>query len=550
MIRSESRSFAACVSLGVAFASLAASVSLADPVDRPVFPEGEAVPRSMTPAELRFVEQNPLVAAQRGATAPPNSDGLRATAEYEPVHGICLAWEGQASWLNILRDMAVQITNAGEAYVYIACDTASEANSVISTLTSAGANMSRVKTMVRGTDTIWIRDYGPRYAYLGDVRVVIDHTYNRPRFSDNAYNGWFAQQLDHGYYELPLVHGGGNYHLNSQTRGFATELIGNENPSLSDAEIQDIWFEYQGIQTQLTAAYPSFVDSTQHIDMWLQVVGPQAAVISDWPYNVGSTQDQVADALAAQLTGEGWDITRVPARSISGTHYTYTNVVMCNDIVLVPTYTNSSVSFLNQQVLDAWQSALPDKTIVPINCEGIVWASGVMHCITMHIPEHLGGENPTAYLDSLRGGQSLDPGDTVAINWLTDAPTPDPVPLTISIDLSTDGGQSYQTSIASGLSDIGVFIWTVPDIGTDQARIRITASDAEGRTGSDSSPANFSITGTPLCPGDVDGDGGVDLDDLNAVLTNFGQQTSEGDADNSGSVDLDDLTIVLSNFGC
>ncbi len=550
MPRSLPRSVALSASIGVAFASVGSSVSLATPVERPVFEEGEAVPRFMTPAELRWVEQNPIVAAQRGATAAPNSDGLRATAEYEPVHGICLAWEGQASWTNILREMAVHITTAGEAYVYIACDTTSEANSVMNTLNAAGANMSRVRTMIRSTDSIWIRDYGPRYAYLGDVRIGIDHTYNRPRFLDNAYNSWFVQQLDHGYYELPLVHGGGNYHLNSQTRGFATELIDNENPGLSLADIQDIWFEYQGIQTQITDAYPSFVDSTQHIDMWLQVVGPQAAVISDWPYNVGSTQDQVADGLAAQLASEGWAITRVPARSISGTHYTYTNVVMCNDIVLVPTYTNGSVSFLNQQALDAWAAALPDKTIIPINCQGIVTAAGVMHCITMHIPAHLGGENPTAYLDTLRGGESLDPGESVAIRWLTDAPTPDPVPLTISIDLSTDGGQTYSTPIVSGLPDTGIYFWTVPDIGTDQARIRVTAAIDQARTGHASSPANFSITGTPLCTGDADGDGDVDLDDLNMVLTNFGQQTSQGDADGSGTVDLDDLNMVLSNFGC
>jgi len=550
MTRSLPRHFATSACLGALAASLMASASFAEPVERPSYPQDEAVPRSLTPEERRWLEHNPLVAPDRGVTPAPNSDGLRATAEYEPIHGICLAWNGPTSWRNILREMAVHITTTGEAYVYIACDTVSIANSVMSSLASAGADMSRVRTMVRPTDTIWIRDYGPRYAYLGDVRIGIDHTYNRPRFNDNAYNSWFVQQLDHGYFELPLIHGGGNYHLNSSFRGFATELIGDENPGLSDPEIVDIWFDYQGVDTQLTPAYPSFIDSTQHIDMWLQVVGPQAAVISNWPFNAGSIQAQVADGLADQLTGEGWTVTRVPARSVNGTHYTYTNVVLCNDIVLVPTYTNGSVSFLNQQALDAWADAMPGKTIIPINCQNIVTASGVMHCITMHIPAHLGGENPTAYLDTLRGGQTLNPGDSVAIRWLTDAPTPDPVPLTVSIDLSTNGGQSFQTSIATGLADTGEYIWTVPDIGTTQARIRITASDPQGRTGSNASPANITITGTPQCPGDVNGDGTVDLNDLNLVLTNFGQQTSEGDADGNGIVDLDDLNIVLSNFGC
>lgn len=51
------------------------------------------------------------------------------------------------------------------------------------------------------------------------------------------------------------------------------------------------------------------------------------------------------------------------------------------------------------------------------------------------------------------------------------------------------------------------------------------------------------------CFGDVTGDRAVDLDDLNLVLTSFGQQTSSGDANGDGSVNLDDLNIVLTAFG-
>lgn len=53
----------------------------------------------------------------------------------------------------------------------------------------------------------------------------------------------------------------------------------------------------------------------------------------------------------------------------------------------------------------------------------------------------------------------------------------------------------------------------------------------------------------PLVTGDADGNGIVNLDDLNIVLTNFSQQTSTGDVDNDGVVDLNDLNIVLSTFG-
>lgn len=58
----------------------------------------------------------------------------------------------------------------------------------------------------------------------------------------------------------------------------------------------------------------------------------------------------------------------------------------------------------------------------------------------------------------------------------------------------------------------------------------------------------FQPSGTN-CPADVNGDGTVNLDDLDIVLSNFGQQTSNGDTNSDGTVNLDDLDAVLSAFG-
>lgn len=51
------------------------------------------------------------------------------------------------------------------------------------------------------------------------------------------------------------------------------------------------------------------------------------------------------------------------------------------------------------------------------------------------------------------------------------------------------------------------------------------------------------------CPADVTGDGFIDLADLNAVLSAFGQASDSGDANGDGSVDMTDLNIVLGAFG-
>jgi hypothetical protein len=50
------------------------------------------------------------------------------------------------------------------------------------------------------------------------------------------------------------------------------------------------------------------------------------------------------------------------------------------------------------------------------------------------------------------------------------------------------------------------------------------------------------------CPGDLDGDQDVDLDDLTLLLQNFNSGPG-GDIDGDDDTDLDDLTLLLQNFG-
>ena len=505
------------------------------------YPEGEEVPRHLTEEELKWIERHPIVAPLRGTVEAPSGDVI-CVAEYEPMDAILLAWEG---FSDIVAQMAANITTVGDATALIMVDSTSEQASALSQINSYGGDTNRVQFVVRTTDTIWIRDYGPRYIYENGCRVIVDHTYNRPRPNDNALNSYLAPHLQHGYYEIPLVHGGGNFHLNSDGYGWATELIEDENPSLSEQAIREYWEEFQNLDVTITDAFPTSVDYTQHIDMWMCWASDTTCIISDWPYDANSIQDQICDTTASTLQSLGYDVVRIPARSQGGTHYTYVNAVICNDLVLVPSYSNAQIVQHNQEAVDGWQDACPDKTIVVVPCEDIVSLSGVMHCICMHVPKHSGGQVPLAYLQYPNGGETLTANQTIQIRWLADD---DEGVEFVDIEYSSNAGNTWGL-IASQIPHSGSFSWSVPDQNTEQGWIRITATDNDSLYATDYGDGQFSIVGGTVV-GDVTGDGIINIIDILAVMANWGPCTvgCSTDINGDGDTNVSDLLIVIANW--
>lgn len=530
-----------------------------------VFPEGADIPRSMTQAERDYMalhpaQQNPFT-DRVGGTRPPGP--IKCPGEYAPAQAILMSWDGTTAQNNILATMAKHITTTGNADVYMVVDTVSEQTTVTTSLTSAGANMSRVKFFVRTTDSIWIRDYGPRFIYIGTagvpgqgaVRGIIDHVYNRPRPNDDAFPLWFGPSgfasKKFSVYDLGMTHGGGNFHLDSIGRSFATELVENENTSLTPSDIINTWHVFQNVNTTILPPFPTSIDSTQHIDMWMQIISDNRVIISDWPANAGSTQDVICDNAAVQLAGMGYTVFRTPARSLSGTHYTYANMVVCNDLVLLPTYANSTMTSAghNAQALAAVQQAfdfnndgIPDKTIVQVPCDALATSAGVMHCIVMHVPAHLGapginGQCPTAHVSTLNSPATLNPGQVFPLTWLTDD---DKNIGTIDIHYSANGGVSFPLTVAANISDSGTLNWNVPNHPTAKARIRVTVRDLDGNSATDINDVNFTVSGTP-CPADINLDSYVDdidfvqfagaYDELTSLLGDFNDDGYTDDAD-------------------
>lgn len=375
------------LTIACAVALAAISPAWAEPPqkDDPKYPDG--LPRYMTDEEKALpLPQPPL----GGEPRTPPTGAIRCPAEYEPCQGLLFAWEG---YTTILTEMIRLLTTLDPAAIaYVVVDTASEQTSVTSTLTSAGADMSQVQFIVRTTDSVWIRDYGPRYIFENGFKAIIDHTYNRPRPNDNAFNDYLATLWSQPQYDIPLTHGGGNFHLFSNGEAFMTSLIQTENPGLTAQQIKDLYRDYQNVDLTIYTGFPTNVDSTQHIDMWMFPLADNKVIIGQYSGTSSYPPKTITDNAAADLTGRGYTVYRTPgwnsgSGGYNGTHYTYTNAVVCNDLFLISKFGGSYTS-QDATALSVYQSALPGKTIRQINCSSIITAAGAMHCIVMHVPAY------------------------------------------------------------------------------------------------------------------------------------------------------------------
>jgi agmatine deiminase len=451
------------------------------------YPEGKDIPKYMTREEAR--RWNPPSLPR--STAPPPGP-IWNPGEHEEMDGILISWRGSTSQQNVLVDIAKHVTGpAGRAHIYTVVNSTATQNTVSAQFAGAGVNMNRVRFIVAPTDTIWIRDYGPRYIYQGQVRSIVDHTYNRPRPNDDLFPTVFAGYKNHARYTIPLIHGGGNFHNDSVGRSFVTRLINQENPSLSEGQIRDLWWDYQRVDTAFHNRFPTNVDSTGHIDMWMQVVSDNRVIISYWPNNPGSTQAIICDNAATIMAANGWTVYRTPAILSGGVHYTYTNSVICNDVVMMPTYTGfTGAATRNAEALAVFQQAFPNRQVVQVNAQPLITSAGALHCVTMHVPAHLGGENPTAIVLSPTQGTAVTGGQPMTIEWLADDNN---AVQNVDIYYRTEWHGRDYAPLALGIPNTGSHTLTTPSLPSRFCKVMIVASDFDGNTGVAFSEGFFEI---------------------------------------------------------
>jgi len=337
----------------------------------------------------------------------PAALGFRMPPEWHPHAATWLAWpkdpltwpervpQVETAFLQIMAALAPHET------VNLLVDDEATEESVRARCTFAGSanvRFHRIKT----TDS-WIRDYGPNF--LIDGRGAL------------AYNDWIFNAWGDKYDELKtddaipklletvlrvprfepgIVMEGGSIEVNGAGVVMTTEqclLNPNRNPHLDRAGVERYLQDYLGVEKVLWLGEGIVGDDTDgHIDDIARFVAPNVIVcaLEDDPADdnyklLRDNYERLQQARDAR--GRPYEIHALPMPGLLGGREdrlpaSYANFYIANGVVLLPVFGHSN----DARAAAVLQRLMPDRRIIPINAESLVWGMGTIHCLSQQQP--------------------------------------------------------------------------------------------------------------------------------------------------------------------
>jgi agmatine deiminase len=219
---------------------------------------------------------------------------------------------------------------------------------------------------------------------------------------DNSIPARLESLLNIPRFEPGIVMEGGSIEVNGAGCLLTTEqclLNPNRNPRLDRAEIEQYLKDYVGVQKVVWLGDGIVGDDTDgHIDDIARFVSPTTivCVVEDDPAdaNYKLLQDNL-DRLRymTNAQGQAFEILTLPMpgtisgkssirRDLERLPASYANFYIANGVVLAPVFGHAN----DARALETIRRVFPNRRVVGINCEPLVWGMGTIHCVTQQQP--------------------------------------------------------------------------------------------------------------------------------------------------------------------
>ncbi|HUS11480.1 MAG TPA: agmatine deiminase family protein [Pyrinomonadaceae bacterium] len=366
----------------------------------------------------------------------PAELGYHMPAEWRPHTATWLTWpKDPETWpqrVAQVEEIYLQMMAALSPHeiVNLLVDDAATEASVRARCVFPGAE--NIRCLQIPTVDSWIRDYGPNFLVSDKLQFVADsRETTQAKAIDTlqfvghslAYNDWIFNAWGNKYEQLKqddsiparlesllklprfepgIVMEGGSIEVNGAGCVLTTEqclLNPNRNPHLSQYEIEQYLKDYLGVEKVLWLGEGIVGDDTDgHIDDIARFVVANVIVCAVEEDPEDANYELLQDNLQRlrRLTdaqGRSFEIATLPMPGVVGGTSTdtrdldrlpasYANFYIANRVVLVPIFGHAN----DGRALETLGHLFPDRRVVGINCEPLVWGMGTIHCVTQQQP--------------------------------------------------------------------------------------------------------------------------------------------------------------------
>ena len=319
-----------------------------------------------------------------GITEAPNAANVRAIAEFENTDAVLVAWEYGIG--EFLIELIGHI--AAHSDVWVVTWNLSDSAAVRQSLTAQGIPMEKVRFFEFPHESFWTRDYGPVSVVDQSNKIYyVDPRYYPQRRRDDAIPTLMSRYFGVGAVRPNLATEGGNFMTNGEGICVVTEWLFQENPRLDARSLQTIQRDYFGCR-QTIVLERLVREGTGHVDMFAKFLDPNTILVGEYgrsdPQNA-ALLDRNVERLESFALDNDWplEIVRIPMPAGgNGVYRSYTNSLIVNDAVIVPTYRGDRR--FEAEALEIYRSAMPIGTrVIPMDAETVIQLGGAVHCTTM-----------------------------------------------------------------------------------------------------------------------------------------------------------------------
>ena len=365
----------------------------------------------------RLGEEKPAI-----SDGKPSSKFPRLSGEFEPQRAMLLSISDlMPQHFNVLKELITK--TAGRLPLVILVNDKKQLKTAVEIADSTGADLSHVSFFIFKLDTIWLRDFGPRFLETESKPQSIDFYYDGTRPLDDQFPNKWGELAGIKNTTVEWTLQGGNLISNGQGLAFTSTRFFEENhvrfpfrqrPGNVEYErrklVVDAFKKATNID-RLLFLRPLSPEATKHVDMFTTFLAPDHMLVARLdpradPANARVLNENAQFLQTVNVNGRPMRVDRIDIPPRQDKYWSpYTNAIFANDLVLIPTYSSDPPALVNRAV-QTYRRLLPGKHVDTIDMTSMQKLEGALHCLSINVPKFV--NLPAGVMTAQQARQVID----------------------------------------------------------------------------------------------------------------------------------------------